>query len=386
MRKSLSLVALAVMAAGLAPLYAQQPCPSFSIIINTPEDKLMLAVNGAADSPQDQIAALDQFAQANPSSTFMPCVNEYYTATYVKLGNFAKAIEYGEKDLAANYQDVNLYLNLAKAYVGAGQASDSAFSVIDKAPPLIQAESNPPKPTNVSDDEWQKNLATLGQTAKEIREYMEYAFFQLLPRVTDAHKRIADLDDFAKAYPDTPNANQVDFQYLVAYKMAGDVAKADEYGEKALAIDPNNVGVLNTLADDYSVTRHSDLDKAGDYAKKVLDLVPAMKKPDGVSDDQFKADQDLQKGIAHTTLAYIAFYKAQKTRRVAPAIAEFKTAADLLSSNPELQAKALYFLGNAYEFEYPPNHRAAAEALGRASKLASSYQAPARELLAKIPK
>ena len=39
------------------PLGAQTPCPSLSVVVNTPEDELMLAVNGA-EKPEDQIAAL----------------------------------------------------------------------------------------------------------------------------------------------------------------------------------------------------------------------------------------------------------------------------------------------------------------------------------------
>jgi len=57
-----------------------------------------------------------------------------------------------------------------------------------------------------------------------------------------------------------------------------------------------------------------------------------------------------------------------------------------LKANPEFQGKALYLLGNAYEFEYPPNHRLAIDALTKASGLQSSFAAPSRDLLAKVKK
>jgi len=249
-------------------LGAQTPCPSLSVVVNTPEDELMLAVNGA-ENPQDQIAALEKFAQAHADSKFLPCVYEYLTSANVKLNNLDKAIEWGEKDVAASYADLNLTINLLKAYVGSGKAGDSAFSLIEKAPELIKTEDNPTRPAKATDEEWQKMQQETAEQAKEERAYIEYAFFQLLPRVTDPKKRLEYLDGFTKSYPDTTNASQVNFQYQMAYTLAGDAAKADEYGEKAIAADANNIEALNLVAYDYS-NRRTNLDRAADYAKKVV--------------------------------------------------------------------------------------------------------------------
>jgi tetratricopeptide (TPR) repeat protein len=363
------------------PLGAQTPCPSLSVVVNTPEDELMLAVNGA-EKPEDQIAALEKFAQAHADSKFLPCVYEYLASTNVKLNNFDKAIEWGEKDVAANYDDLNLTINLLKSYVSSGKAADSAFNLINKAPELIKTENNPTRPAKATDEEWQKMQQEAAEQAKEERAYLEYAFFQLLPRVTDPKKRLEDLDGFTKSYPDTPNASQVNFQYQVAYTLAGDAAKSDEYGEKAIAADPNNVEALNLVAYDYS-SRHTNLDKAAEYAKKVVSLAPSLKKPEGVPDDQFKTQQNNRLGMAHLTLGYIDFQRAGKTRKVGPAIQEFRTALELLS-DANLQGAALFYLGNAYEFEYPPNHKSAIEALTRGSGIQSPWQGQSRDLLAKV--
>lgn len=382
MRRLLLTLAVGSLVAAAPPLPAQTPCPSLSVVVNTPEDDLMLAVNGA-EKPEDQVAALEKFAQAHADSKFLPCVYEYLTSTNVKLNNFDKAIEWGEKDVAANYSDLNLTINLLKAYLGSGKVSDTALDLIVKAPDLIKKENIPSRPPKATDEEWQKMQQDLAQQAKDEGAYMEYALFQLLPRVADANKRIQYLDAFMKAYPDTTSVSQVDFQYLMAYDMANNAAKADEYGEKAIAADPNNIEALNLVAYDYS-NRKTNLDKATDYAKKVLALVPAMKKPEGATDAQFKTGQDNQLGMAHLTLGYIDFQKAGKTRKVAPAIQEFQKAVELLNANPNLQGAALFYLGSAYEFQYPPNHKSAAEALERAVGIQSPWQAPARDLLAKV--
>lgn len=368
------------------PLRAQTPCPSFSVVINSPEDQLTLAYNGA-ENPQEQVAALDKYAQANADSKFMPCINEYYTMALVKQGNFDKAIEYGEKDLAANYRDLSLSVNLMKAYVGAGKAGDNAFDLIMKAPDLIKKESTPSRPAKATDEEWQKMQQEAGELGKDVSDYMTYAFFQLLPRLPDAAKRLDLLGQFEKAYPgvDAQQAGQINFQYFLAYDMAGHGDQAGPYGEKAIAADGSNPQVLNLVAYDY-VNRQTNLDKAESYSKKVLTLVPAMKKPDGEADDQFKTDQNNQLGMAHVTLGYVYFQRGAKTHKVDPAINELKTAAGLLGGNPPLRAQALYYLGYAYEVAAPPNHHAALEALNQAVTIQSPWQPQAQDLLAKVKK
>ncbi len=382
MRKPL----IAVFALGICaiPLGAQQPCPGLTVVVNSPEDQMMLAVNGA-DSPQDQIAALDKYAADHASAPAMTCANELYAAAYVKQNDFAKAIAAGEKDLAANYLDGNLAISLAKAYVGAGQATDNAFALIDKAPAVIKAEANPPKPSNVSDAAWQSNLQAWAETAKDDRAYMEYAFFQLLGRVPDANKRIACLDAFSQAYADSTNLGGVYAQYVVAYGALNDGAKADDYAEKAVAASPNDVATLNLIADSYA-TRQTHLDKAEADAKKALDLATAMKKPDGISDADFQAQQNLQLAAAHLTLGFVAFQHGSTTHHMTGAIQELKTAATLGKADPNLQARALFYEGYAYEETVPANHHAAAEALTGAAGLQSPWASQAQALLAKIPK
>ncbi len=380
------LLPMALLATGL--LHAQQPCPGYSVVVNTPEDQLMLAINGA-DNPQEQIGALDKFTQEHADSKFLPCVLEYYTTTYLKMKDYDKAIEYGEKDLAGNYQSLNLMLNLLRAYVASTKVSDAAFGVIAKVPDQVKTEINPARPTGSSDADWQKLQQEATQTANDDLAYANYAFFQLVPRVTDPAKRLQYLDTFGKAFPDagTKYAAQLNEAYFQAYQMSNQLDKTLEYGEKAIAADPNNLLVNNVLGFSYAfAVRPPNVGKAETYAKKALDLAESMKKPDGVSDDEFAKEKNNQLGMAHLTLGDVAFVKAGKTRRAAPAIAEFKTAAELLAANPGLQAQALYYLGNAYEFEYPARHREAIEVLTKASDISSPWQASARELLAKVKK
>ncbi len=376
------LIAFSISSAGL--LRSQTPCPNIPVVVNTAEDKLMLDYNGA-DNPQDQVNALTKFAQDHADSRYIPCVNEYLTVAYLKQNNFDKAIESGEKDLTLNYSDLFLYVNLLKAYMGAGKATDAAFDLISKAPDLIKTELTPARPSTASDADWQKMEAESQSSIKDVKAFMEYSFFQLLGRVADPAQRVKYLDAYTKAYPESATSGGVNYQYFVAYQMTGNTEKSDEYGEKAVAADPNNTTALSALAFSYA-TRNTNLDKAETYAQKVIQVVPTVKKPDGVSDDQFKAMQNGDLGLAHFALGIVEFTKAGKTRKVGPAIEDLKSAADLLSANPALQGGALFYLGNAYEFMYPPNHHLAGDALERSAGIQGAWQKPAQDLLAKVKK
>jgi tetratricopeptide (TPR) repeat protein len=386
MSRRLSVLPLLAIILLVAPLAAQQVCPGMPYVANTPEDELMQAVNGA-DKPEDQIAALDKFSAAHPDSKFMPCVYEYYAMAYVKAGNFDQAIRKAEPGLNSDHVDMNLLINLAKAYVGSGTASDTAFQVIEKAPPLIKSENTPSRPTTMKDEDWAKTQQDAASLAHDETAYMEYAFFQLVPRVPDPAKQIADLDEFVKNYPDAEqhNAALLNNAYFSAYQMQNNLPKIVEFGEKVIASDPNNVHAYALLSYIYSIANKSDMAKAETYAKKAVELASNLKKPEGVSDEDFNKERDAQAGMAHLVLGYINFDHAGKVRsRIGPAIEELKLAEPLLASNPQLEAQTLFYLGNAYEFQSPPNHRAAAEALTKAAGIQSPFQEEAKALLAKV--
>jgi len=363
-------------------LAAQTVCPGYSIIINTPEDALTLAYNGA-ENPQEQVAALDKFMAEHADSKFVPCAHEYYTMAYLKLNDYDKVIEHGEKAIALGHRDVMTSLNLAKAYVASAKVSEGAFDTVVGGAEPIRTESSPSRSSTASEEAWQKELDAAKAQAKDWQAYMEYTFFQLISREPDGNKRIGWLDKFAQAYPESTNAGQLPFQYFLAYKMTGQSDKAIEAGDKVLAADPNNLVTTNMLAYDLAFERKGP-DRAEILAQKALDLVAGMKKPEGITDEQFKAEQDNQAGMARLTKGYLAFVKAEKSKKVASAIEELKKASDLLVGNPTLQSQALYLLGSAYEYQYPPNHRSAIEALTRAAAIPGGFQGPSQKLLADV--
>ncbi len=386
--RSLFLAVLLVALMALSwPLAAQQvhSCGNYTIIVGSPEDKLMLAVNGASD-PNAKVALLEEFAQEHSDSDYLPCAEQLLTKEYVTLKQYDKAISAGQKAVAAGYMDVPFLDNLLQAYMEIGQPGTAPFDIIAKAAPLIKAEANVVRSTAENEAQFEAEKKSALQQAQNDTAYMVYSFFRFLHGVTDPNQKIKLLDQFAQAYPEPAKeqAGRLNYQYALAYTQANQPVKADEYSEKAIASDPNNIEALNLVSYDYALRRRTNQAKAEEYAKRVLTLVPKAEKPDGMSDEAFKAQQDTQEGMAHLTIGYLELEKTGASHRTAGAIKELRQAADLLKANPELQGEAYYFLGYAYEAYYPPEHRQAMAALEQAVKIPNSMQGQARELLAKI--
>ena len=105
----------------------------------------------------------------------------------------------------------------------------------------------------------------------------------------DAPKKIAMYQDFLQKYASNPVAvAYANWQLSQAYQGAGDVQKATEYGDKAVAGSPHNLDILEsqvTLA-----IQTKDNARAFKYAEQggeVFDSIDKQPRPADVTDEQF---------------------------------------------------------------------------------------------------
>src|SRR2546430_5052557 len=96
-----------------------------------------------------------------------------------------------------------------------------------------------------------------------------------------------------------------------------------EVANGLLAKDPNNVGMLLLLSD-YYCDKADQLAKAETYAKKAISVLGTAPKPEGVADDQWDRQKNLQKGLAlrdrkstrlnssHSQISYAVFCLKKK--------------------------------------------------------------------------
>jgi len=111
----------------------------------------------------------------------------------------------------------------------------------------------------------------------------------------DPSKKLALIDEFAKAYPEGDMQIVVDEQYVNYYLNVKQYNKAFEYGEKLFALDPNNyVNAVNMVR---AAAEKGELDKLyayGERANSIVEKFKAAPAPEGTSADDWahtKADK-----------------------------------------------------------------------------------------------
>jgi len=112
---------------------------------------------------------------------------------------------------------------------------------------------------------------------------------QTISKETDPQKKVAAYEDFVKTYASNPAAVAFgNWQLAQSYQGAGDLAKALEYGDKALAGSPHNFDILVSQAN--IAQQMKDNAKVMDYAERggeVFRGIGKQGKPSGVSDQDF---------------------------------------------------------------------------------------------------
>src|SRR5271170_2288255 len=145
------------------------------------------------------------------------------------------------------------------------------------------------------------------------REEAEYkAFFNIHAEDTD--KRIEAGDAFVQKYPTGPFSEAVYSQLSTAEYQKQDFEKMDEYADKALALNPDDVTVLVFVG---WVIPHSNdsaakLDKAEQYDKHVLELLPTLTKPAKMSDKEFALARSEYESQAHSGMGLV-YYQWEDT-------------------------------------------------------------------------
>jgi tetratricopeptide (TPR) repeat protein len=123
----------------------------------------------------------------------------------------------------------------------------------------------------------------------------------------DAQKRLAMYQDFVQKFSANPAAVAYgDWQISQAYQGAGDLAKAMEFGEKALAGSPHNLDIIVSQANIAQQMKGSA--KVIQYAAQggeVFNSIAKQTKPEGVSDQDFATRIDEEKKASQSSYEFL---------------------------------------------------------------------------------
>jgi tetratricopeptide (TPR) repeat protein len=328
---------------------------------------------GAATDPAAKLKLIDAFSAAHPEADLQILADEQYVNYYLSVKQYDKVFEYGDKLFALDPDNFSNAVNMVRAANEKGD-TDHLFAAGEKAAGILQRFKAQPPPDGTSPEAWKVQQQQKLEPIKDNQDYIEQSLMNAAYQQKDAAKKAALLARFANLFPDSPNAGQALGAAAVTYQQAQNRPKMLETANSALGKDPNNIGILLLLADDYS-EKGEQLDKAEGYAKKAASLCETAKKPEGASDTDWQKQINLQKGLAFSALGQINLQK-----KLNPAAVDSLTkAAPLLKANAAVYARNQYRLGFAYL--NVKNTAGAKQAFTDAASVDSPYKGPAQDKL-----
>jgi len=337
-------------------------------------DRQISAINAA--DPSQKLQLIDQFAKAHPEEDMQIVADEQYVNYYIAAKQYDRAFEYGDKLFLLDPDSFQNALNMVRAANEKGDA-DRLMTWGERATSIIRNYQSTPAPADTPNEVWERTRAGKLEAQKDNIAYVQQSLMTAAYNAKDPAKKASYFERIAKMYAGTPSEAQALGMAAFAYQQAQDRAKMLATANAVLAKDPDNIGMLLLLADDYS-EKGDNLDKADAYAKKALSLADSAKKPDSVSDDQWKQENSVQKGLALSALGQIQLQKKANTQAV-----DFLTkAAPLLKSNAVPYARNQYRLGFAY-VNLKKNVEAK-QAFTDAASVDSPYKGPAQQKLTEL--
>jgi tetratricopeptide (TPR) repeat protein len=357
------------------PCCAQQIGKFVPIPANSDADHALTEINAATD-PAHKLALIEKFA-AGAQGDMVIVADDQYVNYYIAAKNYDKALEYGDKLFALDPDSFSNAVNMVRAAQGKGDVN-RMFSYGEKTAQILQRYKDQTAPDGMKQETWDSQKAQTLQDVRETVTYVQQLLFEGAYRTADAAKRAALLVRFAQLFPDSPFANQALGVAAASYRQTQNTAKMLSVANDLLAKDPDNLGMLLLLADYYS-EKGEQLDKAEAYAKKSVALLETVKKPDGATDEQWKQQSALQKGLALSALGQVNIEKKNN----AQAVDNLRSAAPLLKADDGGYARNQYRLGFALlNLKRLPEAKAA---FTDAASVNSPYKALAQEKLKALP-
>ena len=356
----------------LFPLLLHAQLDKITIPAGTPEDQALNAISNEQDA-QKKLAMYQDFLQkfsTNPAAVAYG--NWQISQSYQTAGDLQKALEYGDKALAGSPRNLDIIVSQAGI---AQQMKDNAklMDYSTRGGELYNSIAKQSKPEGMSDQDFAQHIEDDKRAAKSSDEFLEAAAFNAIAAEPDAKTRMAYIERFTAAFPDSRFQEQIASYAMMSLSELKDTPRLISFGEKMLAANPNNLPALLLLANTYADDpKPGSAAKAAAYAQKAIDAA----KSDAPDADR---SRKVSAGVAHSTLGY-ADMKQDKT---ATAIPELKSASALLKGQDDQQyAIAMYRLG----FAYAKLNRVseAREVLEEVVKIPGPVQQPAQDLLTKV--
>jgi tetratricopeptide (TPR) repeat protein len=368
------LAALALLVVLSSPACQAQLGKYVPIPAGSEMDHQLTAINNA--DPSQKLSLIEQFAQAHPEDDYQIVADEQFVNYYLNAKQYDKAFAYGNKLFALDPDNYVNAINMVRAANEKGD-TDTLYTYGEKANSILQRYKEASAPSGTDAESWQRARQEKLASLKDDQDYVRQSLYSAAYNLRDPAQKASYFERFAKMYSDTAEGAQALAMAAISYQQAQNRPKMLEVANGALAKDPNNITMLLILADDFS-EKGEQPDKAEAYAKKAASLTETAKKPEGLSDDQWKLQLAMQKGLALSALGQVDI----ENKLNAQAVEQLTKAAPLLKSNPVSYARNQYRLGFAY-LNLKRNAEAK-QAFTEAASVDSPYKGPSQQKITEI--
>jgi len=172
--------------------------------------------------------------------------------------------------------------------------------------------------------------------------------FRAVP-ITDMAKKDQLGEEFLQKYPQSRYRPEVYSLLVRGYLSLGQIDKMEAVGDKEIELNPGDAQTLAIVGSTLPRVMNAGtpdpekrLDKAEQYSKRALEVLPTLVKPTELSDADFLKAKDQTSALAYSGLGLVAFRRS----KYAEAIPNFEQAVKL---DPVPDPVNLYLLGIANE-------------------------------------
>ena len=243
-------------------------------------------------------------------------------------------------------------------------------------PMTVRAQNQQPQPNNQQGQQQKPAPGTQQQNppaeAPKVDPQEEADYKAITALKPDAYDDTIKLGEaFVQKYPSSRYDESVYARLTQAYYSKQDIPKMNAAGEKALALNPDDVSVLVPLgyvtphfADPNDMDYERKLQKAEQELKHALELIPTTPKPANVSDEDFAKLKEGAAEEAHSGLGLVYFRQGKFDQSIEE-LKQVTTSADVDATN-------LYVMG--VDYQQLKRYSEAADAYGKCAAMSGQLQ------------
>lgn len=134
------------------------------------EDKMFQAIS-AEKNPETKLQRLTEYEKQFPNSRALASIYLIAIDLYRDKSDRAKMIEYGEKVLKVDDQNITAMMVLSRNYAIGRENLDRAVELAEKAVNLLTGMKDKPAPSSYTEAQWKTYLESTEAAARNIMEY-----------------------------------------------------------------------------------------------------------------------------------------------------------------------------------------------------------------------